>query len=82
MARIGLVRESEATGRVKEIYEEIKEAMGWSFVPETFLVMGHNPEHLEAYWRHYRLAMGPGKVDVQTKKLLAYVVSVVNNCGP
>ena len=81
MARIGLVREAEATGRVKEIYEDIKDTMGWDFVPETFQVMGHNPGHLEAYWSHYKLAMGPGKVDIKTKKLIAYVVSAVNNCG-
>ena len=55
--------------------------MGWGFVPETFQVMGHNPGHLEAYWSHYKLAMGPGKVDIKTKKLIAYVVSAVNNCG-
>ena len=81
MARIGLVREAEATGRVKEIYEEIKQTMEWSVVPETFQVMGHNPDHLEAYWSHYKQAMGPGRVDIKTKKLIAFVVSAMNNCG-
>ena len=43
MARIGLVREAEATGRVKEIYEDIKDTMGWGFVPETFPGHGAQP---------------------------------------
>ena len=81
MARIGLVREDDATGRVKEIYEEIKQTMEWGFVPETFQVMGHNPDHLEAYWAHYKQSMGPGLVDITTKKLIAFVVSAMNNCG-
>jgi len=81
MASINLVKEQEATGRVKGIYEEIKTTMGWSFVPETFQLMAHNPEHLEAYWAHYKQAMGPGKVDLKTKKLIAFVVSAINNCS-
>ncbi len=81
MARVNLVTEQEATGKVKEIYEDIKATMGWSFVPETFQLVAHNPEHLEAYWGHYRRTMGPGLLDQRTKKLIAYVVSAMNNCG-
>ena len=55
--------------------------MGWSFVPETFQLIAHNPEHLESYWAHYKLAMGPGKLNLKTKRIIAYVVSVMNNCG-
>ena len=81
MATIKLVREEEVTGWVKGIYEEIKTTMGWAVVPETFQVVAHNPEHLEAYWAHYKQTMGPGKVDLKTKKLIAFVVSAMNNCG-
>lgn len=81
MANIKLVQEREASGRVKEIYGDIKATMGWSFVPETFQVIAHNPEHLESYWAHYNQAMGPGKLDLKTKKIIAYLVSAMNNCG-
>ena len=81
MARVSLVTEQEATGKVKEVYEDIKATMGWSFVPETFQLIAHNPDHLESYWRHYKQAMGPGLLDLKTKKLIAYVVSAMNNCG-
>ena len=81
MANIKLVQEDQASGRVKEIYDDVKATMGWSFVPETFQVIAHNPEHLESYWAHYKQAMGPGNLDLKTKKIIAYLVSVMNNCG-
>jgi len=81
LATIKLIREDEATGKVKEIYQEIKSAMGWTFVPETFQVIAHNPDHLEAYWHHYKAAMGPGRIDLKTKKIIAFVVSAMNNCS-
>ena len=34
------------------------------------------------YWEHYKRVMTPGKVDLRTKKIIAFVVSAVNNCGP
>ena len=55
--------------------------MRWSFVLETFQMIAHDPEHLESYWAHYKQVMGPGKLDLKTKKLIAYLVSVMNNCG-
>ena len=81
MANVRLVKESEATGRVKEIYEDIKETMGWQFVPESFQLVAHNPGHLETYWGYYKQTMAPGRLDLKTKKLIAYLVSVMNNCG-
>ena len=81
MATIKLVQEQEATGVVKEIYEDVKATMGWSFVPESFQVIAHNPEHLRSYWDHYKQAMSPGKLDLKTKKLIAFVVSAMNNCS-
>ena len=81
MATIKLVQEQEATGIVKEIYQDIKATMGWQFVPETFQVVAHNPEHLRSYWDHYKQAMSPGKLDLKTKKLTAILVSAMNNCS-
>ena len=81
MARVELVTEQQATGRVREIYEEIKETMGWELVPQTFQLVAHNPEHLESYWAHYKQTMSEGRLDIQTKKIIAYIVSAMNNCG-
>ena len=81
MARVELITEQQATGRVKEIYEDIKATMGWDLVPQTFQLIAHNPDHLESYWDNYRKVMEPGLLDLKTKKLIAYVVSAMNNCG-
>ena len=81
MARVELITEQQAVGRVKEIYEDIKETMGWEFVPQTFQLVAHNPEHLESYWQNYKQVMSPGTLDLKTKKLIAYIVSAMNNCG-
>ena len=81
LARVELVTEQQATGKVKEIYEDIKASMDWEFVPQTFQLIAHNPERLESYWNHYKLTMAPGRLDLKTKKLIAYIVSAMNNCG-
>ena len=81
MARVELITEQQATGRVGEIYEDIKVTMGWEFVPQTFQLIAHNPDHLESYWEHYKLTMAPGLLDIKTKKIIAYIVSAMNNCG-
>ena len=48
MPTIKLVAERTATGRVREIYDEIKTVLGTAFVPVNFRAVAHNPDHLEA----------------------------------
>lgn len=82
MATITLISEHAATGRVREIYDDIKAFLGTSFVPVNFKAAAHNVEHLEAYWRQYKVVMGSGRVDKTVKEIVAMVVSTMNNCGP
>ena len=72
---------SPATSVIKFYVEDIKSTMGWSFVPETFQLIAHDPAHLDSYWANYKLTMTPGRLDLETKKLIAYLISVMNNCG-
>lgn len=51
MALVKLISEEEATGKVKALYEEIKEGLGTDFVPNLYKAMASNPEYLEANWR-------------------------------
>jgi hypothetical protein len=80
MPTIKLVSERTATGRVQEIYKEIKAFLGTPFVPVNFRAAAHNAVHLEAYWQHYKAIMGSGSVDKGTKEIIAMVVSALNNC--
>lgn len=81
MATVTLVEEkSNATGRVKEIYAEIKEVFGTPFVPNLFKAMANHPAYLEATWNRVKVIMGPGKLDRKTKEVIALAVSATNNC--
>jgi alkylhydroperoxidase family enzyme len=81
MASIKLVPEDEATGKVKEIYDEIKASAGIDFVPNLYKAMAPNPDYLEANWGRVRAIMlAEGKLDRLTKEIIAVAVSAVNAC--
>ncbi len=74
------IDESEATGKVKEVYDDIKATKGIDFVPNFWKAMSINPDHLEAVWLKLKAIMKPGKLDLLTKEMIALSVSIVNNC--
>lgn len=81
MAAIAMVAEAEATGKVKELYAEIKAAHGIDFVPHLYRVMAAKPDYLEANWRKVQAVMvAPGKLDRLTREIVAVAVSAVNAC--
>lgn len=81
MAAIEMISEENATGRVKEIYEEIKDAHGIDFVPNMYKVMASKPSFLEAKWHHIKAVMSEtGKLDRLTKEIIAVAVSAVSGC--
>ncbi len=43
MTSIRMIESEEATGKVKEIYQEIMERFGIDFVSNMYKVMGHHP---------------------------------------
>jgi hypothetical protein len=64
MASIKLVPEEEATGKVKDIYEDIRSPLGIDFVPNLYRVMASKPGYLEANWNKVKVVMiEPGKLD-------------------
>ena len=77
MATIRIMEESEATGRVKEIFDEIKAVLQLPFVPEIFRALGSHPGQLEAVWAQVKGLYGPGSLDVRTKSLVALAVAAV-----
>lgn len=81
MAAINMISEDEATGRAKEIYEDIKAQLGTDFVPNLYKVMATKPAYLEANWNKVKAVMvEPGKLDLLTKEVIAVAVSAVNAC--
>ena len=82
MASVKMVSEEEATGNVKQMYEEIKSQFGTDFVPNLYKVMAAKPGYLEANWNKVKTVMiEPGKLDRLTKEIIAVAVSAVNSCN-
>ena len=81
MASIRMIPEEEATGKIKDLYEEIKTELGIDFVPNLYKVMASKPGYLEANWNRVKAVMvKPGKLDRLTKEIIAVAVSAVNVC--
>ncbi len=75
MATIRLLDESQATGRVKEIFEEIKQTFGIPFVPQLFRALATKPDQLESVWNQVKNLFGGGSLDVKTKVLAVLAVA-------
>ena len=81
MASIKLISEDEATGKIKDIYEDIKSQLGIVFVPNLYKTMAFMPNYLEANWNKVKAVMvEKGKLDRLTKEIIAVAVSAVLGC--
>ena len=74
------ISESEATGKVKEIFDEIKEVRQITEIPNFWKTMANSPETLERTWRSLQQVMGKGELDPAVKELIYVAVSITNNC--
>lgn len=81
MSTLGYVSEEEATGKVKEIFEDIKREKGIDFIPNPWRAMANDPDFLELKWNQLKKVMSPGKLDRLTKEIIAVAVSVTNSCN-
>ena len=70
----------EATGKVKEVYDDVMATKEIDFIPNFWLALSNNPDHLEATWQKLKTVMKPGKLDALTKEIIALAVSITNNC--
>ena len=81
VAFVKVVEESEATGKVKDIYEDIKKTLGIDFVPNMYKAMANKPAYLEATWNKIQAIMTQqGKLDSKTKDIVALTVSIMSGC--
>ena len=74
------VQESEAKGKVKEIYEEIKNVRKITEVPNFWKYIANSPETLERTWKATSQVMKAGALDPVTKELIYVAVSMTNSC--
>lgn len=74
------ISDKEASGKVKEIFDEIKEARQITEIPNFWKTMANSPETLERTWRSLQQVMGKGELDPAVKELIYVAVSITNNC--
>ena len=74
------ISEKEATGKVKEVFEEIKSARKITEVPNFWKYLANNPETLERTWASLSKVMKAGALDPMTKELIYVAVSMTNSC--
>ena len=78
--------ELEATGKVAEIFADIKRTKNIDFVPRFWQVIATNPVQLEVVWTSLKTLMHPeavgrvARLDPATREIIALAVSATNGC--
>ncbi len=86
VATVRPVEESEASGRVARVFDDIKATKGIDYVPRFWRVLATDPDHLESAWARLKATMHPeasgraGKLDPLTREIIALAVSATNGC--
>lgn len=78
MARVRMVEVDGATGKVKEVFEDIKKHFG--MVTNLFKTLALKPDILEANWNKVKAVMMHGELTRELKEMVAVVVSRANGC--
>jgi AhpD family alkylhydroperoxidase len=86
-ATVRLVSEAEATGKVAEVYRDIKATKKLDFVPNFWRALATNAAHLEMVWARLKALMHPdaagrkSPLDAMTREIIALAVSATNGCA-
>ena len=74
------IEENEATGKVKEVYDDIKGSRGITEIPNFWKMLANDPNELERSWNSLKQVMRKGALDPVTKELIYVAVSITNGC--
>lgn len=86
-ATVKLVDDRSATGRVAEIFADIKRTKKIDFVPNLWRTLAINPAQLEVVWNTLKTLMHPEEsgrqspLDAKTREIIALAVSATNGCA-
>ena len=80
MAIFKMIEEKDATGKVKEVFEDIKSSRGISEIPNFWKMLANDPNELERSWNSLKQVMKKGSLDTLTKELIYVSVSMTNSC--
>lgn len=85
-ATVTPIEEADASGKVAEIYADIKQTKNIDFVPRFWQVLATNPTQLEVVWTSLKRLMHPDAgtkslLDPVTREIIAIAVSATNGCN-
>jgi uncharacterized peroxidase-related enzyme len=86
IATVSAVDEAAATGKVAEIFADIKRTKNIDFVPSFWRVLATSPDQLELIWTRLKALMHPeaagrtSPLDARTREIIALAVSATNGC--
>lgn len=79
LAWIKIIREKDATGRLKELYKKYTEP--WGGVDNILKIHSLNVKSLEVHYNLYaHLMRGPSDLSKVQREMIAVVVSAANRC--
>ena len=74
------IKESDASLKVKKIFQDIKKTRKIKSIPNFWRSLAHNPNTLERTWKNLKQIMKKGALDSVTKELIYVAVSITNSC--
>lgn len=77
--RLPMISEAQAEGRTREIYAEIREALGLPHVNVVFQVYGGYPEFLAAFWKMFKPIAQSGQFFELGERLRAFAYTDMHN---
>lgn len=86
-ATVALVEEAAATGKVAEIFADIRKTKGIEKIPAFWRTLATAPDQLELIWTRLKSLMHPEAVgrksnlDARTREIIAVAVSATNGCS-
>jgi AhpD family alkylhydroperoxidase len=86
IATVQPIEESQATGKVAALFDDIKQTKNINFVPALWRTIATNPTQLEVVWTTLKTLMHPeavgrnARLNPQMREMIALAVSATNGC--
>jgi len=74
------IDEKKASGKVKKVFDHIKEERKIKNIPNFWKTIANDPETLERTWASLKQIMKKGSLDTLTKEMIYIAVSMTNSC--
>ena len=80
MSVFKLINERNAKGKIKKVFDDIKQTRNIKKIPNFWRAIANNTDTLERTWNNLKQIMKKGALDPITKELIYVAVSITNSC--